>query len=45
MCFEVGPGKVLQGLWKDAALLNVSGNEIPIYAAGTAEDIGAILCN
>ena len=36
VCFEVGPGKVLQGLWKD------SGSEIPIYAAGTAEDISTI---
>jgi [acyl-carrier-protein] S-malonyltransferase len=33
-CLEAGPGKVLQGLWKD------SGSEIPIFAAGTAEDIG-----
>ena len=32
-CLEAGPGKVLQGLWKD------SGSEIPIFAAGTAEDI------
>lgn len=32
-CFEVGPGKVLQGLWKD------SGSAIPVYAAGTAKDI------
>ncbi|MDR0291108.1 MAG: ACP S-malonyltransferase [Treponema sp.] len=32
-CLEVGPGKVLQGLWKD------SGNEIPCHAAGTVEDI------
>jgi [acyl-carrier-protein] S-malonyltransferase len=32
-CLEVGPGKVLQGLWKD------SGTEIPCYAAGTVEDI------
>jgi [acyl-carrier-protein] S-malonyltransferase len=38
-CFEVGPGKVLQGLWKDASLTGADGNEIPIYAAGTAEDI------
>jgi [acyl-carrier-protein] S-malonyltransferase len=30
---ETGPGKVLQGLWKD------SGSEIPCYAAGTAADI------
>ena len=35
-CLEVGPGKVLQGLWKD------SGSEIPVYSAGTAEDIGKI---
>jgi len=35
-CLEVGPGKVLQGLWKD------SGSELPVYAAGTAEDIGKI---
>jgi [acyl-carrier-protein] S-malonyltransferase len=33
-CLEVGPGKVLQGLWKD------SGSEIPVFPAGTAEDIG-----
>jgi [acyl-carrier-protein] S-malonyltransferase len=32
-CLEVGPGKVLQGLWKD------SGSEIPCYASGTVEDI------
>ncbi|GHU02911.1 malonyl CoA-acyl carrier protein transacylase [Spirochaetia bacterium] len=30
---ETGPGKVLQGLWKD------SGSEIPCLAAGTLEDI------
>ena len=30
---ETGPGKVLQGLWKD------TGSEIPCLAAGTAEDI------
>jgi [acyl-carrier-protein] S-malonyltransferase len=36
-CLEVGPGKVLQGLWKD------SGSELPCYAAGTAEDIEKIL--
>jgi len=35
-CLEVGPGKVLQGLWKDS----VSG--IPCYAAGTVEDIRLI---
>jgi [acyl-carrier-protein] S-malonyltransferase len=36
-CLEVGPGKVLQGLWKD------SGSEIPCFAAGTTEDIGDII--
>jgi len=35
-CFEVGPGKVLQGLWKD------TGSEIPVFSAGTAEDIGKL---
>jgi [acyl-carrier-protein] S-malonyltransferase len=35
-CLEVGPGKVLQGLWRD------SGSEIPAFAAGTVEDIGKI---
>jgi [acyl-carrier-protein] S-malonyltransferase len=35
-CLEVGPGKVLQGLWKD------SGSELPCCAAGTVEDIGRI---
>ncbi|MDR2101621.1 MAG: ACP S-malonyltransferase [Treponema sp.] len=34
---ETGPGKVLQGLWKD------SGSEIPCYAAGTAADIKLLL--
>jgi [acyl-carrier-protein] S-malonyltransferase len=33
---EVGPGKVLQGLWKD------TGSSVPCLAAGTAEDIGNI---
>jgi [acyl-carrier-protein] S-malonyltransferase len=33
-CLETGPGKVLQGLWRD------SGSEIPVFAAGTVEDIG-----
>jgi len=36
-CLEVGPGKVLQGLWKD------SGSELPCCAAGTVEDIGKLL--
>jgi [acyl-carrier-protein] S-malonyltransferase len=35
-CLEAGPGKVLQGLWKD------SGSEIPVFAAGTVEDIAKI---
>ena len=35
-CLEVGPGKVLQGLWKD------TGSEIPVFSAGTAEDISKI---
>jgi [acyl-carrier-protein] S-malonyltransferase len=35
-CFEVGPGKVLQGLWRD------SGSVIPFFAAGTVEDIEKI---
>jgi [acyl-carrier-protein] S-malonyltransferase len=30
---ECGPGKVLQGLWKD------TGSEIPVFAAGTLQDI------
>jgi [acyl-carrier-protein] S-malonyltransferase len=34
---EVGPGKVLQGLWKD------SGCSLPCYAAGTAADIEKFL--
>jgi [acyl-carrier-protein] S-malonyltransferase len=35
-CLEAGPGKVLQGLWRD------SGSAVPCYAAGTAEDISKI---
>ena len=34
---EVGPGKVLQGLWKD------SGSSIPCHSAGTVEDIGKFI--
>jgi len=41
-CFETGPGSVLQGLWKDASLAGANGNEIPVFAAGTAEDISKI---
>ena len=33
---EAGPGKVLQGLWKD------SGNSLPVYPAGTLKDIEAL---
>ena len=36
-CLEVGPGKVLQGLWRDL------GVEIPCYAAGTAADIAKVV--
>jgi [acyl-carrier-protein] S-malonyltransferase len=39
-CLEVGPGKVLQGLWKDSSPADGSG--IPVFAAGTAEDISKI---
>lgn len=35
-CLETGPGKVLQGLWRDC------GSEIPCHPAGTAEDIGKL---
>jgi [acyl-carrier-protein] S-malonyltransferase len=41
-CLEVGPGKVLQGLWKDSAVVNADRSEIPCYAAGTVEDIGKL---
>ena len=34
---EVGPGKVLQGLWKD------TGDTIPCYAAGTAAEINELV--
>ncbi|MCL2067793.1 MAG: ACP S-malonyltransferase [Treponema sp.] len=33
VCFETGPGKVLQGLWRD------TGSEIPCFTAGTIENI------
>jgi [acyl-carrier-protein] S-malonyltransferase len=33
---EAGPGKVLQGLWKD------TGTELPCLPAGTAADIAAL---
>ncbi|QQO11017.1 ACP S-malonyltransferase [Breznakiella homolactica] len=35
--FETGPGKVLQGLWKD------TGSSIPCYGAGTAEEIDTLI--
>jgi [acyl-carrier-protein] S-malonyltransferase len=36
---EAGPGKVLQGLWKD------SGSPLPCYPAGTAAEIGSLCEN
>ena len=37
--FETGPGKVLQGLWKD------TGSAVPCYGAGTAADITEFIKN
>ena len=37
ICLEVGPGSVLQGLWKDMK------TDIPVYAAGTTEDINKLI--
>jgi [acyl-carrier-protein] S-malonyltransferase len=37
VCLEVGPGGVLQGLWRD------TGSNIPIFAAGKIEDISNYL--
>ena len=34
---EVGPGKVLQGLWKD------SGSDLPCHLAGTVEDVAKLI--
>ncbi len=34
---EVGPGKVLQGLWKE------TGSSVPVYGAGSAADLEAAL--
>jgi len=39
-CLEVGPGKVLQGLWKDSTPADSGG--IPVFAAGTADDISKL---
>jgi [acyl-carrier-protein] S-malonyltransferase len=39
-CLEAGPGKVLQGLWRDWT--TAGGNGIPCYPAGTVEDIAKI---
>ncbi|MFZ5368278.1 MAG: ACP S-malonyltransferase [Spirochaetota bacterium] len=39
MVLEVGPGKVLQGLWKD------TGSTIPAFGAGTSLDIQSVLAN
>jgi [acyl-carrier-protein] S-malonyltransferase len=36
MLLEAGPGKALQGLWKD------SGSELPIFAAGKLEEIDTL---
>lgn len=36
---ETGPGKVLQGLWKD------TGSTIPVYGAGTFADIQSVLAS
>jgi [acyl-carrier-protein] S-malonyltransferase len=33
LCLETGPGRVLQGLWRD------SGSGVPCYAAGTVEEV------
>jgi [acyl-carrier-protein] S-malonyltransferase len=41
-CLEVGPGKVLQGLWRDSSSVAADGSEIPCYAAGTVEDIAKL---
>jgi [acyl-carrier-protein] S-malonyltransferase len=38
-CLETGPGKVLQGLWRDF------GSEIPCYSAGTVNDMENIGIN
>ena len=43
VCLETGPGKVLQGLWKDASLVCANGNEIPVFAAGTMQDINNLI--
>ncbi|MDR0323609.1 MAG: ACP S-malonyltransferase [Treponema sp.] len=36
LLLEVGPGKVLQGLWKD------TGSSVPLFTAGTAAEISEI---
>ena len=41
-CLEAGPGKVLQGLWRDSFSAAAEGSEIPCFAAGTVEDISKI---
>ena len=43
-CLEVGPGKVLQGLWRDSSSAGAEG-QIPCFLAGTVEDIGKIGAN
>jgi [acyl-carrier-protein] S-malonyltransferase len=39
MALETGPGKALQGLWKD------SGIKLPVFAAGKVEDITTLFKN
>lgn len=46
-CLEAGPGRVLQGLWRDSALADAgvladANGGIPVFAAGTAEEISQI---
>ena len=38
-CLEAGPGKVLQGLWRDSSFTAANGSQIPVFAAGTVEEI------
>ena len=37
VCFETGPGSVLQGLWREVK------NDIPVFAAGTIKNIEELL--
>jgi [acyl-carrier-protein] S-malonyltransferase len=40
---EAGPGKVLQGLWKDSFDADAAASAPPCYLAGTAADIAALV--